>query len=60
MFRGGVFRLVGDEVPPYKTHLRARKVRVRRERQVGVLVDVPLERDNALLTEATSQSSSAS
>ena len=58
MFRGGVFRLVGVEVPPYKTHLR--KVHVRREGRGGEIVDVPLERDHALLDEATSQSSSLS
>ena len=57
MFRGGV-RLVGDEVPPYKTHLR--KVHVRREGRGSELTDVPLERDHALLDEATSQSSSLS
>ena len=57
MFHGGVFRLVGVEVLPYKTHPHA----ARKVRGSGERVDVPLERfDRALLDEATSQSSSSS
>ena len=37
------FGLGRGEVPPYKTHIHARKVRARRERRGGERVDVPLE-----------------
>ena len=37
------FGLGRGEVPPYKTHIHARKVHARRERRGGERVDVPLE-----------------
>ena len=49
------FGLGRGEVPPYKTHIHARKVRARRERRGGERVDVPLEQvDRAIFHGAPS------
>ena len=57
----GRFGLGRGEVPPYKTHVHARKVRARRERRGGERVDVPLEQvDRAILRGAVNGTSTRS